>query len=139
MGYTKATKASEIKQNWHLVDVKDKILGRISTDIAQLLMGKDKRNFVRHMNIGDYVVVINAADIKVTGNKKENKEYVRYTGYPSGLRTEKFKDLLKRRPTEIVRRSVSGMLPKNKLRKKMLSQLFIYPGAKHPYENKIQS
>lgn len=136
---TKPTKTSDIKREWHLVDVKDKVLGREATEIAQLLMGKAKPNFVPYLDMGDYVVVTNAALVKATGSKDEKKEYTRYSGYPGGLKKEKLKDLRARKPEEIVRRAVAGMLPKNKLRKRMLKRLLIYQRAEHPYEKKFKN
>ena len=138
MGYTKATRAGEIKRKWHLIDVKNKVLGRISTDIAQKLIGKSKPYYVGHLDVGDYVVVINAKNIKVTGKKEEKKIYTRYSGYPGGLKEEKLGDLRKRKPEKIIRHSVSGMLPKNKLRRRRLKRLFIFTGAKHKYEKKFK-
>lgn len=138
MNYTKPTKEKDIKREWYLVDVKDKVLGRTATRIADMLIGKRKPYFVHHLDIGDYVVVVNASRIKVTGDKKNKKEYTRYSGYPGGLKIEKFKDLLERKPEEIIRRAVSGMLPKNKLRKRMLRRLFVYAEEEHPYEDKLK-
>lgn len=137
MNYTKPTKAGDIKREWHLIDAKDKVLGRTATKIAEILIGKPKAYFTRHLDVGDYVIVTNAADVKVTGNKVEKKEYTRYSGYPGGLKKEKFKDLLERKPEQIVKRAVSGMLPKNKLRKRMLRRLYVYAGGEHPYKDKL--
>lgn len=137
MQYTKPTKAGDIKREWHLIDAKGKVLGRAATQIAEALMGRQKPYFVRYLDMGDYVVVINAAHAKVTGNKAQDKIYTRYSGYPGGLKKEKFKDLLQRKPEEVLKRAVSGMLPKNKLRKKFLRRLYIYPYDKHPYQDKV--
>jgi large subunit ribosomal protein L13 len=139
MGYTKSTKANDIEREWHLVDVKDKVLGRVSTEIAQLLIGKSKPYFVNHLDVGDWVVVINASEVAITGGKAEKKEYTRYSGYPGGLKRERFKDLQKRKPEEIIKLSVSGMLPKNKLRKKRMRRLFVYAGKEHPYEKELKT
>ncbi len=136
---TKSTKISEIKHSWHHVDVSGKILGRVSTDIAQKLMGKSKPYFVRHLDCGDYVVVTNAQKILVTGKKLIQKIYSTYSGYPGGIRREKLEDLLKRKPEEVIRHAVSGMLPKNKLRDQMLKRLYVYAGTEHPYNKKFET
>ena len=112
------TKNKEIKRFWHLIDVKDKSLGRIASEIAQILMGKSKHYFVRNLDVGDYVVAINAQDVKVTGNKETLKKYYSYSGYPGGLRVESLAELRKRKPEEIIRHAVLGMLPPNKKKKK---------------------
>jgi large subunit ribosomal protein L13 len=138
MKYTKPTKASDIKRGWYEVDVKGEILGRQATDIAHKLIGKSKPNFVGHLDLGDHVIVINAKNVKVTGNKFEDKIYTRYSGYPSGLKEEKFKNLIARKPKEVIQRAVAGMLPKNKLRKKRLARLYVYPGSEHPHKDKLK-
>jgi len=135
---TKSTKISDIQRNWHLIDVKGEILGRISTKIANLLMGKSKPYFVRNLDCGDYVVVINAKDVKVTGKKETDKKYYRHSGYPGGFRTETFKDLQQKNPAEIVKHAVRGMLPQNRLRDRMLKRLFIFTDEKHIYSDKIK-
>ncbi|KKP59828.1 MAG: 50S ribosomal protein L13 [Candidatus Gottesmanbacteria bacterium GW2011_GWA1_34_13] len=139
MNFTKATKQEQIEHKWHLVDVKDKILGRIATDIALKLMGKNKLYFVRNMDCGDYVVVINIKDIKVTGKKLTQKIYTNYSGYPAGLRSEALKDLLNRKPEEVMYRAVAGMLPKNKLRNDLLKRLYLFAGAEHKYQEKFDN
>lgn len=135
---TKATKQSDIKREWHLIDVKGEILGRISTKIANLLMGKSKPYFVRNLDCGDYVVVINAKDVKVTGRKEADKKYYRHSGYPGGFRSETFKDLKEKNPAEIIKHAVRGMLPQNRLRDKMLKRLFTFSDEKHIYAEKIK-
>ena len=137
MGQTEPTKLSEIKREWHLIDVKDKILGRVSSDIALLLMGKGKTNFVRHLDCGDYVVVINAKNVKVTGNKEGSKQYFRHSGYPGGFKAETLLNLRNRRPEEIIKRAVSGMLPQNKLKAKMLKRLYVFAKEEHNYKDKF--
>lgn len=127
----------EIKREWHLVDVKGETLGRISTKIASLLMGKSKPYFVRNLDCGDYVVVVNAKDVKVTGNKETQKKYYRYSGYPGGFRAEALQDLRKRKPTEVIRHAVSGMLPQNKLKSKMLKRLLVFAGSEHTYSDRF--
>lgn len=136
---TQSTKAEEITHEWQVVDMAGKTLGREATHIAQLLMGKAKPYFVRHLDCGDYVVVVNAEDIVVTGKKMTQKVYTSYSGYPGGLRRESLRDLLDRRPDEVVRRAVKGMLPKNKLRDKMVKRLYVFPGSEHPYKDKLKT
>jgi len=133
----KSTKASEIKRHWHLIDVNGKVLGRESTQIANLLMGKSKPYFVRNLDCGDFVVVINSKKIKVTGNKEENKVYYRHSGYPGGFKKETLKDLRDRKPNDIIMHSVKGMLPQNKLRDKMLTRLRIFEGENHDYQDRF--
>lgn len=134
---TQATKAADIKRNWHHIDVKDKTLGRIASEIAQLLMGKSKAYFVRNLDCGDYVVVTNAAEVGVTGKKESKKAYNRHSMYPGGFKSESLKELRARRPEEVIRYAVKGMLPQNKLRDKMLKRLFIFAGEEHSYADKF--
>ena len=136
---TKATKASEIKREWHLIDIKDETLGRVASKIAQLLMGKSKANFVRNLDCGDYVVVINAKDVKTTGNKEKQKEYYRHSGYPGGFRRETLEKLRIRKPTEVIRRAVAGMVPQNRLKASMLKRLYVFPTETHTYGDKFKT
>lgn len=131
---TNALKASEIKRDWHLIDAKGKILGRLATEIATLLMGKNKPNFVSYLDNGDYVVVTNAKLVKVTGRKETQKVYTRHSGYPGGLRQETLAKLRIRKPEEIITHAVKGMIPKTKLGADMIVKLHVYEGNKHPYE-----
>jgi large subunit ribosomal protein L13 len=133
----KSPKSKDITHQWHLVDVQDKILGRISSEIAQLLMGKSKSYFVRNLDCGDYVVVINAKGIKTTGNKELKKEYFRHSGYPGGFKRETLQDLRVRKPDDALKHAISGMLPDNRLKDKMLGRLFIFQGAEHTYQDKF--
>ncbi len=135
---TKPTKKSNIERNWHLIDANNQILGRLSTNIAELLMGKSKPYFVRNLDCGDYVVVVNTKNIRVTGKKETEKEYLRYSGYPGGLKREALKDLRSRKPEEIIRHAVSGMLPKNKLHDRMLKRLFLFPESENPYKDRFK-
>ena len=137
-GITQPTKATDIKRTWHIIDVKDMVLGRVSGKIAQLLMGKSKAYFAKNMDCGDFVVVINAKSVKTTGKKEKGKVYTRYSGYPGGLHSETLAELRNRKPEEIVRHAVSGMLPKNRLHDRMLKRLYVFSGEEHPYENKIK-
>ena len=133
----KQTKLEDIKHDWHLIDAHDQILGRLSTVIAGLLMGKTKPYFVHHLDCGDYVVVINAKDIKVTGRKATQKEYQRFSGYPGGLKTITFKDVLAKNPDRIIYEAVRGMLPRNKLADRMITRLYIYADDQHPYKTRF--
>jgi large subunit ribosomal protein L13 len=135
--YTKSTSAKETQRAWHLIDANDKILGRLASDIALLLMGKAKTNFVRNLDLGDYVVVINASTVKTTGKKETDKKYYRHSGYPGGLTTEVLQDLRQRRPQDVIIHAVSGMLPDNRLKKDMLGRLHVFPKAEHKFTDKF--
>ena len=139
MKLTKPTKLSEIRRAWHLVDAKEEILGRVSSRIAQLLMGKGKPYYVPYLDCGDYVVVINAVSVKVTGKKPTQKIYMRYSGYPSGLKRKTYRQVMDEDPTRIIKEAVSGMLPKNKLRDVFLRRLYIFADEKHPYKDKLSA
>jgi large subunit ribosomal protein L13 len=115
------------------MDAKDRILGRMATEIAVKLRGKDKPEFAPHMDMGDFVIVVNAEKIKVTGNKLNQKKYHRYTGYPGGIREISLEKLIKKNPEEVIRRSVRGMLPKNKIGRDLLKKLKVYSGPSHPH------
>lgn len=134
----KTTKISDVKREWHLFDAKDKVLGRLTTEAAKLLMGKDKPYFVRHLDCGDYVVIINAKLIKVTGKKEKQKKYYRYSGYPGGLKVKILSQVRAENPAKIIFEAVKGMLPQNKLRASMLKRLYIYSDEKHPYSEKFK-
>lgn len=136
---TKSTKLSEIKREWHLIDAKDKILGRLSTEVALLLMGKSKPYFVRNLDCGDYVVVINAKLVKTTGKKEDLKKYFRHSGYPGGFKAETLKDLRVRNPEEIIKHAVSGMVPQNKLKAQMLKKLYVFATEAHTYGDKFKA
>ncbi|MCL2140740.1 MAG: 50S ribosomal protein L13 [Dehalococcoidia bacterium] len=132
---TYTAKAKEIKRDWHIVDATDQVLGKMATQIAEVLMGKNKAMFTRNLDTGDYVVVINASKIKVTGKKLEQKMYYRHSGYPGGFRSVALSEMLKNKPEAVVEHSVKGMLPQNKLGVAMLKKLRIYAGAEHPHSN----
>jgi large subunit ribosomal protein L13 len=136
---TKSTKLSDIKRSWHLFDVNGKILGRVASEISTILMGKSKPYFVSSLDCGDYVVVINAEKIKVSGNKETLKKYSRHSGYPGGYKEEMLTDLRKRKPEDIIRFAVLGMLPQNKLQDRMLTRLFIFKGKDHTYADKFKT
>lgn len=133
----KSTKAQDIKRDWHMIDLDEKTLGRVSTEIANLLMGKSKSYFVRNLDCGDFVVAINAKKIKVTGNKELKKTYYRHSGYPGGFKSETLSELRDRKPEEIIKHAVKGMLPQNKLRDRMLDRLKIYSQDTHEYQDKF--
>ena len=135
---TKSTKLSDIKRSWHLFDVEGKTLGRVASEIATVLMGKSKPYFVGNLDCGDYIVVINAAKIEVSGKKELKKKYSRHSGYPGGYREESLAELRNRPPEDIIRFAVLGMLPQNKLRDRMLTRLFIFRGVEHTYEDKFK-
>lgn len=135
---TKPISEKNLKRIWHLVDVSNQIVGRISPKIAELLIGKHKINYVPYLDMGDYVIVINAKKVKITGKKNITKQYSHYSGYPGGLRLRSFNELLQNNPSRIIKETISGMLPKNKLRDRRLSRLYIFPDDKHPYEDKLK-
>jgi len=135
---TRATKAKEIKRDWHLINAQDQILGRLAVNIASLLMGKNKPALAPYLDGGDYVVVINAAKVEVTGRKHDNKLYYRHSGYPGGFKKVTFSQQMAKDPTEIIRQAVEGMLPKNKLRDQRLARLKIFVDKEHNYEDKFK-
>jgi len=128
---TKYVRQEDVERAWYLVDASDKVLGRLATRIASLLKGKGKVSYSHHVDVGDGVVVINSGKIKVTGKKPEQKVYKRFSGYPGGLKLETYESLFKRRPPEVLRHAVKGMLPKNKLGKRMMKRLRVYADDKH--------
>ncbi|HLA80157.1 MAG TPA: 50S ribosomal protein L13 [Thermoleophilia bacterium] len=130
---TYSAKPGEVPRNWWVVDAEGKNLGRLATEIAVVLRGKNKPRYTPHVDTGDFVVVVNAEKIAVTGNKIKDKLYHRHSGYPGGLKTRNLGEMLQRRPTEVVRRAVKGMLPKNRLAARQLAKLKIYAGPKHPH------
>ena len=131
---TVVPKISEIERKWYLVDAENQVLGRISSQIATILRGKHKPEFTPHLDLGDHVIVVNAEKITVTGRKLNQKKYTRYTGYPSGLRTNVMEKLLQQRPERIIIHAVRGMLPKNRLGRQMIKKLRVYAGPKHPHQ-----
>lgn len=134
---TKPTKKDQIKRYWHIFDVKDQILGRTTTKIALKLMGKSKPYYVRNLDCGDFVVVVNSSLVKLTGRKEKQKLYSHYSGYPGGLKQKALWQIRQENPNIIIRQAVYGMLPKNKLRDRLITRLFIYPGTDHPYTDKF--
>src|SRR4051794_3191532 len=127
-------KPGEVTRRWYVVDADGKTLGRLATQIADTLRGKGKPEYTPHVDSGDFVVVVNAEKIHVTGNKLDQKMYHRHSGYPGGLRSRTLRQQLERRPTEVIRKAVKGMLPKNKLASAQIGKLKIYAGPEHPHE-----
>lgn len=138
MKKTHHTRKEDVKRSWYLVDADGKVLGRMASRIAGDLMGKKKVDYSPHTDMGDYVVVINAKKVDLTGRKKEQKVYYKHSNYPGGLKITKIKKLLEENPGEVVRRAVYGMLPKNRLQAKRLKRLKIFEGEKHLYEDKFK-
>jgi len=128
---TYSTKASEIKRKWYLVDAKGKTLGRLACKVAQIIMGKGKVNYTPHLDTGDFVIVINASNVAVSGKKETQKTYFSHSGYPAGDKLLNFKHLIIRQPERIIRQAVWGMLPQNRLGRAMLKKLKIYADARH--------
>ena len=127
-------KPHEVERRWYLVDAEGETLGRLSTRIADLLRGKGKPTFTPHVDTGDFVVVVNAEKVVVTGKKLEQKRYYRHSGYPGGLRSRTLAEQLERRPTEVLRKAVKGMLPRNRLARRQITKLKVYAGPEHPHE-----
>lgn len=126
--------AQDRERDWYLVDADGKTLGRLATQIADILRGKRKPTYTPHVDTGDFVVVINAEKVAVTGNKRESKRYFRHTGYPGGIRSRTLGDMLERRPEEVLRKAVKGMLPRNRLARQQLTKLKVYAGPEHPHQ-----
>lgn len=139
---TNVLSAKNIKRSWHLIDAKDKILGRMASDIAKILMGKksissNKASFVPYLDTGDFVVVINASKVKVTGKKLQQKEYIRHSGYPGGLKVDTLDKTLSKNPAKVIEQAVKGMLPHTKLGKIMIKKLKVFAGEQHPFGKQI--
>jgi len=131
---TYSAKKETAKHDWFVVDATDKTLGRMATEIANRLRGKHKAEFTPHVDTGDYVVVVNAEKIKVTGNKTSDKMYYHHTGYPGGIKSISFDKLMDKAPERAIQSAVKGMMPKNKLARAMLSKLKVYAGSEHPHQ-----
>ena len=127
------SKRSDNKENWCIVDAKDKVLGRLASQIAYRIRGKHNPLFTPHVDTGDWIVVINADKIRLTGNKLEEKKYYRHSGYIGGIKSETAKELLEKKPEAIIKNAVRGMLPKNRLGRKLGKKLFVYTGDQHPH------
>jgi large subunit ribosomal protein L13 len=139
MKFTKSTRAKDIQRAWHFFDLKDKVLGRTATEIALFLMGKHKPYYVSNLDCGDYVVVVNATRVVVTGKKSVQKIYDHYSGYPGGRKEKTYRQLMAENPKRIILEAVAGMLPKNRLRDMMLKRLYIYTDDQHPYKARFES
>ena len=136
---TYSTKASEIKRDWHLIDASGQVLGAVAVQAAQLLMGKHKAIFCRHLDIGDNVVIVNAEKIKVTGNKLKQKLYYRHSMYPGGFKAVSLEKLLETDPPKAIEHAVKGMLPHNRLEARMMARLKVFKGEEHPYRGQIKA
>ena len=130
---TKSYKSVNVEKNWHLVDAEDKVLGRLAVKIANILSGKNKAQYSPNADLGDFVVVVNAEKVKVTGNKFSQKNYYHHTGYPGGLKTKSFEKMQEDSPEKIIEKAVKGMLPKNKLANQIIKKLKVYSGSVHPH------
>lgn len=130
---TYSPKMSEIERDWYVVDADGMVLGRLATEVASILRGKRKPIFAPHLDTGDHVIIVNADKIVLTAGKAERKTLYRHSGYPGGIKSETFAQLLARKPEEAVRRSIKGMLPKNRLGRQMLTKLKVYAGPTHPH------
>ena len=131
---TYTPKKSEIERIWHLVDAEGLVLGRMATEIATILRGKHKATYAPHIDTGDHVIVINADKVVLTSGKAERKMVYRHTGFPGGIRSDTYGDLLSKKPAEIVRQSIRGMVPKNRLGRQQMSKLQVYAGPTHPHQ-----
>jgi len=134
---TYTVKAGEIERRWYVVDAKDQVLGRLASSIATILRGKHKPTFSPHLDVGDFVIVVNAKDIRLTGKKASQKTYFRHSGYMGGDRQIPFRRMRERHPDRIIRLAVKGMLPKNTLGRAMLRKLKVYAGPEHPHEAQL--
>jgi len=130
---TKHANAATVQRNWYVVDGTNQTVGRMCARVAAILRGKNKAYYTPHVDCGDNVIIINADKVVLTGNKMDEKLYDRYSGYPGGRKEETAKDLLKRRPEVLIERAVKGMLPKNRLGRKMYKKLYVYAGTQHPH------
>lgn len=134
---TYTPRARDIERQWHVVDAAGKTLGSVATQVSSLLMGKYKPIYSRHLDVGDYVIVINAAQVKVSGKKAEQKLYYRHSGYPGGLKSSTYKEVFGTQPTRVIEHAVKGMLPHNRLGKAMFKKLRVYAGGDHPHQAQV--
>jgi len=132
---TNYIKAGEVEKKWFLVDAEDKTLGRLSSEVAQILRGKGKANYTPHMDMGDFVIIVNAEKVKLSGKKETKKEYFKHTNYPGGAKTSSVKLMRSKKPEFLLMNSVKGMLPHNRLGKKILQHLKVYSGSEHPHKS----
>ena len=136
---TYSAKAADIKHEWHVIDASGQVLGRLATRVAILLMGKHKPMFTPNQDTGDYVIIINAEKIRVTGDKPRQKFYYRHSGYPGGFRSVSLEKMMPTKPTRVIEHAVKGMLPHNRLGAKMIKKLRVYTGDTHPHEAQIKA
>jgi len=127
-------KREEAERNWYVVDAENKVLGRLASELAKILRGKHKPQFTPHVDTGDYVIVVNAEKVSLTGNKLKNKVYYSHSGYPGGIKSVTAEDLKAKRPEDLIRFAVKGMLPKNRLGRKLFKKLKVYAGGEHPHQ-----
>jgi len=127
-------KREEAERNWYVVDAEKKVLGRLASELAKILRGKHKPQFTPHVDTGDYVIVVNAEKVSLTGNKLKNKVYYSHSGYPGGIKSVTAEDLKAKRPEDLIRFAVKGMLPKNRLGRKLFKKLKVYAGGEHPHQ-----
>lgn len=135
---TYSTKAGDVERKWHVIDASGQTLGRLASQVAVLLMGKHKPHYVPYIDTGDFVIVLNASKIKVTGNKAKQKMYYRHSGYPGGLKAVNFEKMLDTHPVRIIEHAVKGMLPSNRLGRAMYKKLKVYEGDSHPHEAQVR-
>jgi len=131
---TKSIRKEDVNRQWYIIDAEGEVVGRLCTRIAHVLKGKHKPDYTPHVDNGDYIIVINAEKVRFTGDKLNQKEYTRYTGYPGGLKKRTAKEMLQTRPIKVIEAAVKGMLPKTKLGNQMYKKLFVYEGAVHPHQ-----
>ena len=131
---TYSAKKGDVSRNWVLIDASDKVLGRLAADVASILRGKTKPEYTPHADVGDFVVIINAEKIKLTGNKLDQKMYYHHSGYVGGIKGKSAKQLMEKNPEEIIKHAVKGVLPKNNLGRAMYKKLKVYAGERHPHE-----
>ncbi len=136
---TYSIKAADIKREWHIIDAQDQVLGRLAVQAANLLMGKHKPLFSRHLDTGDSVIIINADKIRVTGNGPAKKVYYRHSGYPGGRRITRLGEMMETHPTRVIELAVKGMLPQNRLRARMMKRLRVHAGSTHPYQGVVKT
>jgi len=131
---TFSAKTENIERQWVVIDAQDQVLGRLATRVATILRGKNKPIFTNHVDTGDYVIIVNAEKIRLTGNKLDAKMYYRHSGYPGGIKGMSAREMLKRKPEQVIKTAVKGMLPKNRLASKVITKLKVYTGPDHPHE-----
>jgi large subunit ribosomal protein L13 len=134
---TYSTKAKDVERQWHVIDASGKTLGKLATQVANLLMGKHKPTFVPYLDTGDFVIVLNATKIRVTGKKPKQKTYYRHSGYPGGIKAETYEEMMAAHPTRVIEHAVKGMLPHNRLGRAMFKKLKVYAGDSHPHQAQV--